>query len=82
MNKLDMISVTCPLYSMAEDDIKAGHEVLHSYGDLSDAELLTIYGFVDSDDNVNNNVIIPYQCILDSCSIVAQKQVIFIWIKM
>lgn len=61
---------------MLESDIKFGNEVLHSYGDLSDAELLTIYGFVDSDDNIHNNVTIPYQCMVDSCSTVAEKQVI------
>lgn len=28
-------------------DIAEGSEILHTYGDLSDAELLSIYGFID-----------------------------------
>ncbi|GLC35359.1 hypothetical protein PLESTB_000573100 [Pleodorina starrii] len=34
----------------ADKPIKAGEEVLHTYGNLSDAQLLQTYGFVDSDD--------------------------------
>lgn len=30
-----------------ERDIKAGEQVLHTYGDLSDAQLVQTYGFVD-----------------------------------
>jgi len=31
----------------AERDIPAGQEVLHTYGDLADAQLLQTYGFID-----------------------------------
>ncbi|GMH32228.1 hypothetical protein BSKO_00062 [Bryopsis sp. KO-2023] len=54
----------------AERDIKAGEEILHNYGDLSDSELLDIYGFVGSSDvvtNPHNGVTIPISCIMESC---------------
>lgn len=31
----------------ADTDIASGDEVLHTYGDLSDAQLLNLYGFID-----------------------------------
>lgn len=45
----------------ADVDIPAGAEVMHTYGDLSDAELLTTFGFIDAIDleafsNPNNRV--------------------------
>ena len=57
---------------MADADILSGSELLHSYGDLSDAELLNIFGFVDTMNanftNPHNEVspsiqdAIPYSC--------------------
>ncbi len=42
----------CPTRSMATDKpIPAGTEVLHTYGDLSDSQLLQTYGFLDSEDD-------------------------------
>ncbi|KAG2498760.1 hypothetical protein HYH03_003499 [Edaphochlamys debaryana] len=35
----------------ADKPIAAGEEVLHTYGNLSDAQLLQTYGFVDSEDS-------------------------------
>ncbi|EFJ46170.1 hypothetical protein VOLCADRAFT_118106 [Volvox carteri f. nagariensis] len=35
----------------ADKPIKAGEEVLHTYGNLSDAQLLQTYGFLDSEDD-------------------------------
>ncbi|KXZ55475.1 hypothetical protein GPECTOR_2g1024 [Gonium pectorale] len=35
----------------ADKPIPAGTEVLHTYGDLSDAQLLQTYGFLDSEDD-------------------------------
>ncbi|GLI70535.1 hypothetical protein VaNZ11_015450 [Volvox africanus] len=36
----------------ADKPIKAGEEVLHTYGNLSDAQLLQTYGFLDSEDDL------------------------------
>ena len=39
---------TRPSALLAEVDILGGTEVLHNYGDLGDADLLNIFGFVDT----------------------------------
>lgn len=62
-------------FNLAECDIPAGQEVLHSYGDLGDAALLQTYGFVDAaigteDEpfvNPCNHVLIPFQSIQRVC---------------
>jgi hypothetical protein len=36
------------MFAAAERDIPAGCQVLHTYGDLSDAQLLQTYGFIDA----------------------------------
>ena len=35
-------------YFFAASDITSGAELLHTYGDLSDGELLNTFGFVDT----------------------------------
>lgn len=56
----------------AERDISKGEQLLHTYGDLSDAQLLQTYGFVEAFepgyDNPHNFVPVPIQLLLQSCS--------------
>lgn len=56
----------------AERDISKGEQLLHTYGDLSDAQLLQTYGFVEAFepgyDNPHNFVPVPVQLVLQSCS--------------
>ena len=56
----------------AERDISKGEQLLHTYGDLSDAQLLQTYGFVEAFepgyDNPHNFVPVPVQLLLQSCS--------------
>lgn len=56
----------------AERDIAKGEQLLHTYGDLSDAQLLQTYGFVQDFEpgynNPHNFVSVPSQLVLQSCS--------------
>ncbi|DBB01093.1 hypothetical protein WJX77_011966 [Trebouxia sp. C0004] len=56
----------------AERDISKGEQLLHTYGDLSDAQLLQTYGFVEDFepgyDNPHNFVPVPTVLLLQSCS--------------
>ena len=56
----------------AERDIAKGEQLLHTYGDLSDAQLLQTYGFVEDFepgyDNPHNFVPVPTVLLLQSCS--------------
>ena len=56
----------------AERLISKGEQLLHTYGDLSDAQLLQTYGFVEEFepgyDNPHNFVPVPSQLVLQSCS--------------
>lgn len=54
-------------FGCADRDIAAGEQVLHTYGDLSDAELLQIYGFVEdlAEPNPHNRVLIPHSLVLE-----------------
>ena len=55
-----------------ERDIAKGEQLLHTYGDLSDAQLLQTYGFVEDFepgyDNPHNFVPVPTVLLLQSCS--------------
>lgn len=55
----------------AERDISKGEQLLHTYGDLSDAQLLQTYGFVEEFgpgfDNPHNFVPVPSVLVLQSC---------------
>lgn len=55
----------------AERDISKGEQLLHTYGDLSDAQLLQTYGFVeeieDGFDNPHNFVPVLSALVLQSC---------------
>lgn len=53
----------------AERDLEIGEEVLHSYGDHSDPELLRTYGFVESDQrgNPHNSVLVVRSTVLEAC---------------
>lgn len=78
------------LIMLAECDIPAGSEVLHSYGDLSDAALLQTYGFVDGQPsgdaeggsssqaepfvNPANHVLVPFQSVLAVCRLISSQQ--------
>ena len=57
--------------STAERDISKGEQLLHTYGDLSDAQLLQTYGFVEEFepgfDNPHNFVPVPSVLVLQSC---------------
>lgn len=56
----------------AERDISKGEQLLHTYGDLSDAQLLQTYGFVEAFqpgyENPHNFVPVPVHLVLQSCS--------------
>ena len=60
---------------LAERDIKAGEEVCISYGQLSDAELLRIYGFVEARSegtgaaNPHNFVCIQTATLIHACNV-------------
>ncbi|GBF94957.1 hypothetical protein Rsub_07458 [Raphidocelis subcapitata] len=51
----------------AERAIAAGEEVLHTYGDLSDAQLLQTYGFLESlpGPNPNDFALLPFSLLSD-----------------
>ncbi len=53
-----------------ERPIKAGEEVLHTYGDLSDAQLLLTYGFVEQlpTPNPHNYALLPYRLLIDGAA--------------
>jgi hypothetical protein len=65
----------CPLASprstpRPERAIAKGEEVLHTYGDLSDAQLLQTYGFLEQlpggcSANPHNYALLPYRLLLD-----------------
>ncbi|KAK9793181.1 hypothetical protein WJX73_007995 [Symbiochloris irregularis] len=65
----------------AARDIAAGEEVLYTYGDLSDAELLQTYGFIENLDpvpgqrhvNPNASVSVPISLIQECCADSAAK---------
>ena len=66
--------------SCAARDISAGEEVLHTYGDLSDAELLQTYGFIEHLDepanphhNPHNNVSVSMNLVQSCCEEVARS---------
>ncbi len=56
------------LFECAERPIKAGEEVLISYGNLSDAQLLQTYGFVEEIEGFTN----PWNFVAVPSSLVAQ----------
>ena len=55
--------------------IEAGEEILHSYGDLSRAALLRIYGFVPDEDTPNRHdfLVVTYPLIKAAAEAVIQK---------
>ena len=55
--------------------IEAGEEILHSYGDLSGAALLRIYGFVPEEDTSNRHdfFVVTYPLIRTSAEAVIKK---------
>lgn len=58
--------------------IEADEEILHNYGDLSDGELLSIYGFIgssESERNPHGTVALPFDDIVDCCHFIAQQEV-------
>ena len=61
----------CGMCVTAERDISKGEQLLHTYGDLSDAQLLQTYGFVEEFesgfDNPHNFVPVPSALVLQSC---------------
>lgn len=63
---------------LAEKDIPAGQPVLHTYGDLSDAQLLQTYGFVEQlpyeQPNPHNYVLVPYQTLVAACRMVLEGE--------
>ena len=68
----------------AERDIAQGEQLLHTYGDLSDAQLLQTYGFVEElepgFDNPHNFVPVPAQLLLQSCNESADKVIrLLLW---
>ena len=68
----DCTEVQAELLGHAERDIAKGEQLLHTYGDLSDAQLLQTYGFVEDFEagfeNPHNFVPVPAQLLLQSCS--------------
>lgn len=57
-----------------ERAIAAGEELLHTYGDLSDAELLQTFGFVEvlgEEGNPHNTVHLPHTSVVDACAAMA-----------
>ncbi len=67
------ISIRCSQsFVGAERDIAKGEQLLHTYGDLSNAQLLQTYGFVEDFepgyDNPHNFVPVPTVLLLQSCS--------------
>jgi hypothetical protein len=53
-----------------ERDIAAGEQILYCYGNLSDAELLRIYGFVESGvANPHNYVTVSTSLLLEACQV-------------
>lgn len=67
----------------AERDISKGEQLLHTYGDLSDAQLLQTYGFVEDFqpgyDNPHNFVPVPVQVVLQSCSESGDEVILLSW---
>ncbi len=67
-----------PAYA-AERDIAAGEQLLHTYGNLSDAQLLQTYGFVEEFeegyDNPQNFAVVPAEQVLAVCQSNALDQV-------
>jgi len=53
-----------------ERAIPAGEEVLHTYGELSDAQLLLTYGFLESlpTPNPHNYALIPYKLLVEGAA--------------
>eukprot|EP00210_Caulerpa_lentillifera_P005440 g5202.t1 len=62
----------------AEKDIARGEEIVHSYGTLSDCELLRIYGFVSPSDVINphNELEVKYSELKTACLAVLDQQAI------
>ena len=55
---------------VTERDIAAGEQILYCYGHLSDAELLRIYGFVETGvANPHNHVTISTSLLLEACQV-------------
>jgi hypothetical protein len=55
---------------VAERDIAAGEQILYCYGNLSDAKLLRIYGFVETGvANPHNYVTISTSLLLEACQV-------------
>lgn len=54
----------------AERAIPAGEEILHTYGDLSDAQLIQTYGFLEQlpAPNPHNYALISYRLLVDGAS--------------
>ena len=70
MNSVQSVSVThhSELSAAAARDIARGEQLLHSYGNLSDAETLETYGFVEDlpegHRNPHNNVKVPLDLVI------------------
>lgn len=62
-----------PCTLCADRDIAEGEEVLHTYGDLSDAQLLQTYGFVEAwgpgEGNPHNVAFIPSDDLVAACQV-------------
>ncbi len=61
-------AIRSELSAAAARDISRGEQLLHSYGNLSDAETLETYGFVedlpDGHRNPHNNVTVPLDLVI------------------
>lgn len=68
-------------YCVSEDPdrrIQINEEVFLSYGDLSDGELLSIYGFIGSNEQERNphaNVALEFDNIVECCNSTAEHEV-------
>ncbi|GIL72649.1 hypothetical protein Vretimale_4391 [Volvox reticuliferus] len=62
------------LQMIATRDISQGEELVNNYGELSNAELLRGYGFVEAH-NVNNHVQVPLGFVVRAATNVLQKNV-------
>jgi len=72
-------------YMVADDNIKAGEEILHSYGDLTSCQLLQTFGFIprhhisrllQNDTHCYHNLtsaLISRQTIIKACATVAEE---------
>lgn len=70
------VPVCLPALPAADRDIAAGEEVLHTYGDLADAQLLQTYGFVEEwgpgEANPHNVAFIPADLVVEGCTAIGK----------